>query len=77
MTQQDILKHIQQNILDCVFSYSWFVIEYDDGVTTLVTHVKNMTAVPSYTIDNMMVPAYQEIAASLGINCTEMDLRSK
>lgn len=77
MNQQDILKHIKQNILDCVFSYSWFVIEYDDNVTTLVTHVKNMTVTPSYEIHNNMVPAYHEIAASLGINCTEMDLRSK
>jgi hypothetical protein len=77
MNQQFILKHIQQNILDCVFSYSWFVIEYDDGVTTLVCHIKNMTATPTYQIDNLMVPAYQSIAESLGIKCTEMDLRSK
>lgn len=77
MNQQDILKHIQQNILDCVFSYSWFVVEYDEHVTTLVCHIKNMTATPTYEIDNRMVPAYQHIAESLGIRLTEMDLRSK
>ena len=76
MSQQDILKHIKQNILDAVFSYAWFVIEYDDGVTTLVTHIKNMSVTPTYEIHNDMVPAYHNIAASLGISCTEMDLRS-
>ena len=76
MSQQDILRHVKQNILDAVFSYSWFVVEYDDHCTTLVCHIKNMSVTPTYNIDNKMVPAYQSIAASLGISLTEMDLRS-
>lgn len=76
MTQQQILRHIQQNILDCVFSYSWFVVEYDEGVTTLVTHIKNMSVTPTYTIHPNMVPAYKSIADGLGIKLTEMTLHS-